>query len=391
MQKIRFTENSISNLKPRDERYLVRNADLAGHYVRIYPSGTKTHYALTRDPCGQQVWHPIGDASLLKPEEAEELARTALKAIKRGEDRGGPLSFQSVAEQWFQRHVQKKALRSHAHIRMYLNRHILPEWAGREFSMIRRGDVTALLDHVEDSAGPVAADKVLAMVSNITNWYATRHEDYSSPIIRGMRRSNPKERARTRIFTDDELRVIWKVAAANGSFGALVRLLLLTAQRRDKVSSMKWEDVQDGVWTIPSEKREKGNAEVLRLPKIALDIIDAQPRFAENPFVFASKGKGRSMNHTPAKAAFVAKLPEMPQWGLHDLRRTARSLMSRAGVRPDIAERVLGHAMDGVEGIYDRHRYDEEKAHALKSLAALIEKIVNPPADNVVSLNERAL
>ena len=60
--------------------------------------------------------------------------------------------------------------------------------------------------------------------------------------------------------------------------------------------------------------------------------------------------------------------------------------MSRAGVRPDIAERVLGHAIGGVEGIYDRHRYDEEKALALKSLAALIERIVNPPASNVVAI-----
>jgi hypothetical protein len=65
--------------------------------------------------------------------------------------------------------------------------------------------------------------------------------------------------------------------------------------------------------------------------------------------------------------------------------------MSRAGIRPDIAERVLGHVMNGVEGIYDRHRYDEEKAHALKTLAALIEKIVNPPAENVVSLSAQVL
>ena len=76
---------------------------------------------------------------------------------------------------------------------------------------------------------------------------------------------------------------------------------------------------------------------------------------------------------------------------LHDLRRTARSLMSRAGVRPDISERVLGHVIKGVEGVYDRHSYTEEKAHALKALAGLIEKIINPPADNVVSLEARAL
>ena len=109
----------------------------------------------------------------------------------------------------------------------------------------------------------------------------------------------------------------------------------------------------------------EGQRNGLKLPKVALDIIEAQPRFASNPYVFAGTGRIQLQNHTAAKAVFVAKLPEMPQWQLHDLRRTARSLMSRAGVRPDIAERVLGHVMGGVEGIYDRHNYDEEKALAL--------------------------
>ncbi len=386
MQKIRFTEASIAKLKPQAARYLVRNANLAGHYIRVYPSGTKTHYALTRDPEGKQVWHPIGNAGLLKVDEAEEQARVALKAIKKGEDRAGPQSFKAIAELWFQRHVLKRGLRSHAHTRYFLDRHILPEWAGREFSTIRRGAVTALLDKIEDGSGPVAADKVLAIVSNIMNWYATRNDDYSSPIIRGMRRSNPKERARTRILSDDELATIWKAAEANGPFGALVRLLLLTGQRREKVATMKWSDVQDGVWTIATDDREKGNAKTLRLPKMALEIIESQPRFAGSPFVI-----GRKNYHTKAKESFVAKLPPMPQWQLHDLRRTARSLMSRAGVSSEHAERVLGHAIPGVGGVYDRHRYEEEKAHALKALDEVIANIINPPADKVVSLsNSRA-
>jgi integrase len=136
---------------------------------------------------------------------------------------------------------------------------------------------------------------------------------------------------------------------------------------------MRWQDVQDGVWTIPAESREKGNAEELPLPQMALDIIDAQPRFAGSSFVIARKNY-----HTKAKADFVAKLPPMPQWQLHDLRRTARSLLARAGIRPDIAERVLGHAIQGVEGTYNRHQYTEEKAHALKALAGLIGNILAP-------------
>ena len=79
-------------------------------------------------------------------------------------------------------------------------------------------------------------------------------------------------------------------------------------------------------------------------------------------------------------------MPGFKPWVIHDLRRTARSLMSQAGVRPDIAERVLGHAIAGVEGVYDRHHYNDEKSDALNRLAALMERIINPPADNVVAL-----
>ena len=90
-----------------------------------------------------------------------------------------------------------------------------------------------------------------------------------------MRRSNPKERARDRILNDDEIRAVWKAAEANGTFGAFVRLALLTGQRKDKVATMRWEDLDDAVWHIPSEEREKGNAGDLELPQIAIEIINA--------------------------------------------------------------------------------------------------------------------
>jgi len=197
--------------------------------------------------------------------------------------------------------------------------------------------------------------------------------------VRGMQRRSPKEMARDRILNDDELRAVWKVASENGTHGAVVRLLLLSAQRLAKVATMKWQDVSlDGVWTIPTEAREKGNANELQLPESALEIIRAQPRFANNPYVFAGRGRDHFKSWTNGKDAFDAKLPEtMPDWRLHDLRRTARSLMSRGGVRPDVAERVLGHVQGGVLGVYDRYRYSDEKAHALNALASLIDSIVS--------------
>jgi integrase len=143
----------------------------------------------------------------------------------------------------------------------------------------------------------------------------------------------------------------------------------------------------------------------VRLPKTALEVINAQPRVAGNPYVFAVGGgngvfnsfsqrkdeldktvREKELDKKRRNEPFNEKLLKMEPWVIHDLRRTARSLMSRAGVRPDIAERVLGHAIPGVEGVYDRHHYSEEKANALARLATLIESIVTPHTSNVVAL-----
>jgi integrase len=201
-----------------------------------------------------------------------------------------------------------------------------------------------------------------------------------------MRRTNAKEPARARILDDSEIRAIWKVAEGNGAFGAFVRLALLTAQRREKIVSLKFSDVADGVWTIDTAEREKGNAGALVLPNMALAIIATQPHIGDNPYVFAGRGDGHFNGFSKAKAQFDAKLPGIAPWVIHDLRRTSRSLLSRANVRPDIAEKVMGHVAQGVEATYDRHHYAEQKTDALKRLAALIETILHPRRGNVTPI-----
>jgi integrase len=168
-----------------------------------------------------------------------------------------------------------------------------------------------------------------------------------------------------------------------------VRFLLLTGQRRTAVATMRWEDVSEdyGVWNVANgNKRQKGTGGTLMLPKMASDILRAQPRFVDNPFVFPNT-QGRSYKtYGHGKAALDKATGPLPGWVLHDLRRSARSLMARAGVRPDIAERVLGHVQPGVQGTYDRHQYREEKAHALRLLAGLIDNILRPEATKVHTL-----
>jgi integrase len=304
-----------------------------------------------------------------------------------------PDSFSAVAANYLKRHVEANGLRSRGEIERRLAKYVLPSWADRDFMSIRRSDVAALLDHVQYHHGPAQADAVLASVRGLSNWYATRHDEYVSPFTRGMRRTDPKTRKRARILNDEEIRAVWQATGDGGRFSAIVRLLFLTAQRRDKVAEMKWADValDGGTWAVPNEGREKGTGGALLLPPAALKLVQEQPHLSANPYVFAGRGTGPFSGFSKAKRELDARLPPMPDWVLHDLRRTARSLLARAAVRPEIAERVMGHVIAGVEGIYDRHEYRAEKAEALRRLAGLIDEILAGQTDKKVVTLQRAI
>jgi integrase len=369
-----LTDDGVAKLPAKRSRYAFPDPELASHYIRVTPSGAKSFVVVTRDRDNRQRWITIGAPPAYNIGMARKRAGEIIRAVREG--KAEPDSFERVAAKWRELHCEARKLRSISEIDRSLKR-MSHSWTGREFTSIGRGDVSKLLDKIESENGARQATYCLQVFSALANWYAARDDNYRSPIVKGMRRGQPVKR--DRILDDDELRAIWKVAEANGTFGAFVRLLLLTGQRREKVAAMRWQDIAiDGTWTIPAEAREKGNAGKLVLPDVALQIINAQPRYASNPFVFAGSGDAHISGWSKRKRLFDAKLEGVEPWVLHDLRRTARSLMSRAGVRPDISERVLGHAIKGVEGVYDRHSYREEKAHALRALAGLIENILAP-------------
>jgi integrase len=211
------------------------------------------------------------------------------------------------------------------------------------------------------------------------NWHASRSDSFRSPIVRGMARTKPKERARDRVLTDDELRAVWKGAEANGVFGAMIRFILLTAARRSEASELRRSEIKGTEWTLPAE-RNKTKFELVRpLSKAALAVL---PKAGE--WVFGLDGKPITA-FSRLKRLFD-EASGVYGYTLHDLRRTSRSLMSRAGVDADIAERCLGHVIGGVRGVYDRHSFLREKLLAYEALASLIERIVKGSAAKVVSL-----
>ncbi len=286
---------------------------------------------------------------------------------------------------------------------------VYPRIGGIQIKELKRSQIVAMLDQIAKDNGPVMADRTLAHVRKALNWHASRSDDFNSPITKGMAKTKPKERAGRRVLADDEIRDIWTVCETGGkdlpdAFCRFQRCLFLAASRRTEVAAMSWfemesltrDDYSGEAWTCPAE-RMKGKLDHLVPMTAALqELIGEQPKdWRIRPYVFSTTGGKRPISgYSKAKAALdreVAALrkregrqPMRPWTMQRDVRRTARTLLTRAQVPSEIAERVIAHEISGVEGVYNRYEYVVEKFDALTRLAALIERIVNSPAANVV-------
>jgi integrase len=383
-----LTDRTIRGLKPasRGKRTLVWDAQVPGLAVRVTDKGKKTFTLVVRYPGSPNpAPRSLGAYGAITLEAARSKARDWLALIAKGDDpathdalrRENTLA--AISEEYFRR--DGKGLRTGAARRRVIERLVYPTLGSRPISDIRRSEIIRLLDGIEDANGAVMADRTLAVIRKIMNWHASRSDDFRSPIVRGMARTKPTERARDRILTDDELRAVWR--NAEGTFGTLVKFILLTAARRGDAAEMPWTEIVEGDWTLPAS-RNKAKVDLVRpLSKAAMAVLDGLGT-AGSTYVFSTNGR------TPISAfsrewARLAQASGVSGATLHDCRRTSRSLMSRAGIDANVAERCLGHIIGGIRGVYDRHEYHREKALAYEALAAQIDRIVRPRA-NVVGI-----
>jgi integrase len=388
-----LTDKQVASLPRKEKRYTLPDPEQLGHYLRVPAKSSRAAIAFAAvarspGPDGKQIWTTVGTVDALGIDQARELAREAIRRIKSGRPatEAPKPTVKEVAEQWLERRVRKNEFRTAPEMERIVNQYIVPRIGERVFVEVRRKDIAELLDRIEDDHGKQMADGVLKVFRAISRWVQQRDEDYSPPLTAGMSRVTKAEARRKRILDDEEIRAVW---GAQGQYGDFVRLALLTGQRRDKLHTLRWDDLDaNGVWSIRTAPREKGNPGKLKLPKVALNIVRAQPRLVGNPHVFAGQrgtGPAAAFGAGQYKTQFD-KLCGVKNWRVHDLRRTARSLMARAGVQTEIAERVLGHAQGELIEIYDRHNYQTEMGLALEKLAALIDLIINQPSKNVVAI-----
>jgi len=394
----RLTDLKLRSLKPRDEEYEVPDAAQRGGRVVVNPNGSKPYVvrfrALRADGKKHQEKMSFPGVTLAQ---GRKLAADVMFAVAQGrnpaEERSAqrkqakhakPDTLRAVCAEYLQRPEHKRLRTIHAR-EATLVRHVYPVLGDRDVNTIKRSDIARLLDKIEDKSGSVMADETLGFVSHVLNWHAKRSDEFRSPIVKGMRRCRPRELARSRVLSDDELRRVWLTAEASDSpFAKLVQFLLLTCARRSEASRMAWAELENVDWVLPPSRNKTGLLLLRPLAATAHELLAKLPRIGDCPFVFTTNGRTAISGYSRLKARFDAACG-VSGWRLHDLRRTARSLLSRAGISADHAERCLGHVISGVRGTYDRHEFYDEKKFAFEALAAQIERIVNPQS-NVTAL-----
>ena len=235
-----------------------------------------------------------------------------------------------------------------------------------------KADLRAARDVMVERDAMFAANRLLQRLGPVLKWAA--QEDLIPANFTPDIRKAP-ELKRTRKLTDAEIRKIWAAcddldsSAVAKNFGRMVKFLLLTAQRKDEVGSLRFGHILDGVWRQADNKSSRPHS--LRLPPLALTLVG---QGAARDFVFAGS-VGKISGFSKLKAALDAA-SGVADWRLHDLRRTAASRMQGLSIPNHVVQAVLNHAVPGVGGHYLQDELEKQKADALTTWATALTRIV---------------
>jgi integrase len=386
-----LTTKSIAAAKGGSVRREIADGGARGLYLVVQPSGLKS-WACRYRVAGKPTKLTLGAYPAVSLAEARQLAATALADVARGTDPAaakreakkdhGQDTVERLAALFIEQHAKRKTRRgSWIAVEATFRREVLPAWGSRPITDIRRRDISDLVEAIATTR-PILANRVLSHLSRFFRWCAARDYVAGSPVI-GVERPSA-EVARNRCLTDDELRAFW--AATDHlpkPWGDVFKLLLLTGARREEICQLRWNeiDLSHQLWTLSAQRNKAGVDLVRPLAPMAWNIIAAQPAGGNGgEYVFV-----RSRSRFDAAKNQLDTAMGVTDFVTHDLRRVARSLLSRARVESDIAEMCLGHVLGGVRGVYDRHRYLDEKRSAYEALEREIDLVINPPSGDVIA------
>jgi integrase len=446
MPAIRLTEAKIERTKPpeKGERVELRDTQVPGLGLRI--GGRRRVWFvvvfLQRPEGPQRIKLTLGEYPAVSVEKARELAVDARRLAEEGENpaqlqqakkaaktEAQRNTFASVRNEFLDkyrgRQQRRPAPRTLAELKRVLESDLFAAWEERALAKITRRDVLDVLDVLTKRGAEVMANRALAYLHLLFGWAVDRGIIETDPAERVKKPG--AERSRERVLSVEELRAIWHGTAPEPGelFGPIVRLLLLTGQRRAEVAGMRWSELTDGfvlpangeqsgepatcpAWILPADRTKNRREQIVPLSEPVQAIL-ATRKAEQAPlvevaahaareagldaapdFVFTSHWLTPFSGWSKCKARLDARIG-IASWTLHDLRRTLATRMAEdLHIPPHIVEAVLNHVSGsraGVAGTYNRSLYLRERRAALDAWAGYVLRIVGEvEAGNVVEL-----
>ena len=379
----RLTDLMIERQRaPSGSRTMLWDTAEPGLGVRI--GASRRTFVLKLRHLGRQQLLRLGHFPTLTIADARAAARRLKDLSARGVDpaqkaespRDGSVApFNASVAEFVEAYVENYAKpnqRSWKDTAGHLRNHLVRELGTKPIVAVTKADILRVLDNMRSRGIAQGANRTLAHTKRFFGWCVERGVIEQSPAA-GIRRPM-KERARDRVLDDMEITLVWRAADVMGyPFGSAIRLLLLTGQRRDEVSHMRWEEIDLGAatWTIPAERNKSGRPHLVPLSSLAQDILGQVPQ--SDGFVFWGRSPSTAINGWSVAKRRLDELCSVSDWRIHDLRRTAATGMARLGFDPHIVERVLNHATSNagpLARVYQRYAYEAEKRQALEAWGA---------------------
>lgn len=384
----KITKRTVDALQPGAATILLWDEDLKGFGLKVQPSGARS-YVLQYRMGGRESptrRYSIGrHGSPWTPSTARAEAERLAILIAQGTDPADAdkqrrreaveLAFSIYADK-FVTSCKGKGWRSL--VERSLKLHLKPALGMKPIHLITRADITSALDRIPN-AQMANRRNVFAVARRLCRWAVSRGDIKISPM-EGME-VPPPVKPRDRWLSDDELRRIWNAApGCHSSFFRIVRLLIVTGQRREEVSSLDWKELdrEERLWTLPADRAKNGEPNSIPLGDLAVSILDdvaGGPNWSKKGKVFPTSSGAAFTGFAKGKLKIDELIAaeggeELEPWRLHDLRRTLATGFQRLGVRFEVTEAVLNHvsgARAGVAGVYQRHDWKPEKIAAMKA------------------------
>ena len=386
---------------------IVFDEDVPGFGLRLRAGGSAVWVAQYRVGAKQRRV-TLGKLATLDPEVARKAARQVLAKADLGQDHQAErharqakaaVTFKAMAEQYLAHAARAQKAKTHSESLRHLSRDWRPFHA-RPVHEIDRRVVAARLHVIADAHGPIASNRARATLSAFYAWAIGHGLAETNPVVGTVKAG--QERSRDRTLTGEEIVAVWREAGA-GDHGRIVRLLLLTGQRRGEVTSMRWReiDLERGLWSLPAERTKNGLAHDVPLSTQAVALLRTIQRRGDRELLFGSaegpfSGWGLPKRRVDARIAqrradlrlgrplAAGEKPSagdaIAPWTLHDLRRTVVTGMNDLGIQPHVVEAVVNHisgrAKAGVAGVYNRATYATEKRMALQTWADHLDQLL---------------